>query len=368
MKIDLHVHSRERSACGRSGEEEMIRAAAARGLDGLAFTDHHCLVPTERLAELNRRYTPFRVFGGVEVSVVEGEDVLVLGVRDPALKSRDWFYSDLFTFVHARAGFLVLAHPFRYHDTIQVDIEHYPPDAIELCSKNTRASDEPRIREIAERFGLRPLCNSDAHEAKHVGLYHNQLGRTPRDERELLEVLRAGDYTCHSLGRATAFSRSRGTELAALAASDSERGRRRPVKSLKQLLWRWLPPVVWMGLIFVLSAQPDLPQAPGPWLDTVLKKTAHTLAFGLLAWLYLRALRQHLGHLAILRLVSAGLALLYALSDEYHQTFVPGRQGRLLDVAVDSAGICGAILLHWWLACRRHSLQPTPPARQPLAR
>jgi VanZ family protein len=140
------------------------------------------------------------------------------------------------------------------------------------------------------------------------------------------------------------------------------------VRSLKQFLWRWLPPVVWMGLIFLLSAQPDLPQAPGPWLDTVLKKAAHTLAFGLLAWLYLRALRQHFDRLAVLRLVSAGLALLYAISDEYHQTFVPGRQGRLLDVAVDSAGICGAILLDWWLARRQRSRQPTPPARQPLAR
>ena len=140
------------------------------------------------------------------------------------------------------------------------------------------------------------------------------------------------------------------------------------MKSLKQLLWRWLPPVVWMMLIFVLSAQPDLPQAPGPWLDTVLKKAAHMLAFGLLAWLYLRALRQHSGHLAILRLVSAGLALLYAISDEYHQTFVPGHQGRLLDIAVDSAGICAAMLLDWWLARRRHSRQPAPPARRPLAR
>jgi predicted metal-dependent phosphoesterase TrpH len=207
MKIDLHVHSRERSACGRSGEEKMIQAAIACGLDGLAFTDHHRLVPAERLAELNHRYAPFRVFGGIEVSVVEGEDVLVLGVRDPALESRDWPYSDLFAFARARAGFLVLAHPFRYHDTIQVDIEQYPPDAIELCSKNIRASDEPRIREVVERCGLRPLCNSDAHRAMDVGLYHSQLGRTPRDERDLLEVLRARDYTCRSLGRATTPSR-----------------------------------------------------------------------------------------------------------------------------------------------------------------
>ncbi|MBS3783599.1 MAG: VanZ family protein, partial [Anaerolineae bacterium] len=46
---------------------------------------------------------------------------------------------------------------------------------------------------------------------------------------------------------------------------------------------------------------------------------------------------------------SAGMALLYALSDEYHQTFVPGRQGSLVDVAVDGVGVSVVMLLDWWL-------------------
>jgi VanZ family protein len=121
-----------------------------------------------------------------------------------------------------------------------------------------------------------------------------------------------------------------------------------------------------MGLIFFLSAQPDLPQAPGPWLDTFLKKGGHALAFGILAWLYLRALRGRFPATATLRLVSIGLAMLYAASDEYHQTFVPGRKGRLFDVGVDTAGVCGAMLLDWWLE-RRRRLRPTE-GRQPLAR
>ncbi len=108
-----------------------------------------------------------------------------------------------------------------------------------------------------------------------------------------------------------------------------------------------------MGLIFFLSAQPDLPQAPGPWLDTLLKKGSHALAFGILAWLYLRALRGRFSATAALRLLSAVLAMLYAASDEYHQTFVPGRKGRLFDVGVDTAGVCGAMLLIWWLERRR---------------
>ena len=128
------------------------------------------------------------------------------------------------------------------------------------------------------------------------------------------------------------------------------------VEAMKRFLRYWLPPLVWMGLIFFLSAQPDLPHAPGPWLDVVLKKAGHALAYGVLAWLYLRVLGQCVGagrSRATLRIVSIGLAVVYALSDEYHQTFVPGRKGRVFDVMVDGVGAYGAMLLDQWLARRR---------------
>lgn len=196
MKIDLHVHAKERSGCATSGEEEMIQAAIACGLDGLAFTDHQRLVPAERLAELNHKYAPFRVFSGIELSVIEGEDVLVLGVHDPALEAQRWTYPALFRFTRERDGLLILAHPFRFHETIRIDIEQYPPDAIEIHSANTDDRNEPQIRAIAGRLRLPLMCNSDAHNTRRVGIYYNELARVPRDERDLLAILKAGQYTC----------------------------------------------------------------------------------------------------------------------------------------------------------------------------
>jgi histidinol phosphatase-like PHP family hydrolase len=177
----------------------MVQTAIVFGLDGLVFTDHHRLVPLDRLEELNRKYAPFRVFGGIEVTVTEREDVLVLGIRDSMLETRDWSYSELFAFVRRRGGFLVLAHPFRYRDEIDIDMERYPPDAIEVHSKNTGACDEPQIRAVLTCLGLLPLYNSDAHHADHVGVYYNRLARVPKDERDLVEILRAGEYTCHGV-------------------------------------------------------------------------------------------------------------------------------------------------------------------------
>jgi hypothetical protein len=151
------------------------------------------------LEELNRKYAPFCVFGGIEIAVTEGEDMLVLGIRDSVLETRKWSYAELFAFVRERGGFVILAHPFRYHDEITIDIETYPPDAIELHSRNTGACDAPQILAILEHLKLPPLYNSDAHHADHIGIYYNRLVRVPRDEREPIEILRAGDYTCHGM-------------------------------------------------------------------------------------------------------------------------------------------------------------------------
>jgi predicted metal-dependent phosphoesterase TrpH len=193
MKIDMHVHTKERSPCAHSTEEEMIEAAIEHGLDGLVITDHERLVPCERLRALNARYAPFRVFGGVELHV-EGEDLLVLGVHDAALEARTWHYPALHRWVVQRGGALILAHPFRHRKEICVDIETYPPHAIEVRSINTPAEEEAHIRAIAERLGLDPVCNSDAHRAADMGRYYTSLTQDPVDDQELAQSLRNGGH------------------------------------------------------------------------------------------------------------------------------------------------------------------------------
>lgn len=195
MKIDLHVHSQERSHCGRSSEEEQIRAAIDSGLDAIVFADHNRLVSLGRLEELNGKYTPFRVFGGIEISL-ESEHVLILGLHDYALESTGWAYPELHTFVRKHGGFIGIAHPFRRHRYIGVDIEHFPPDAIEVHSNNTPKEAEAHIREIAANLGVPVLCNSDAHHVSRLGAYYNILERVPADERELLEILKSGYFKC----------------------------------------------------------------------------------------------------------------------------------------------------------------------------
>jgi len=101
-------------------------------------------------------------------------------------------------------------------------------------------------------------------------------------------------------------------------------------------LKRCLPPLALMAIIFALSAQPDLNSGLGGW-DTVLRKLAHAFAFGLLWWLWQRALGRPL--------LAVAITLAYAVSDEWHQSFVQGRNGSPLDVALDAVGIAFAVVL-----------------------
>lgn len=103
-----------------------------------------------------------------------------------------------------------------------------------------------------------------------------------------------------------------------------------------QLAWRWVPVVAWAALIFALSSVPDLGTGLGGW-DLVLRKIAHAAEFAVLGFLLVRATGAEWASLA--------LGIAYAISDEAHQHFVPGRLGSPLDVAIDAIGVAVGVLL-----------------------
>jgi VanZ family protein len=92
-----------------------------------------------------------------------------------------------------------------------------------------------------------------------------------------------------------------------------------------------------MALIFWSSSQSGGGGFP-EWAHVV----AHFAEYAALAALWIWALRPLIGDRAWPS--AAGIALAYAVSDEIHQSFVPGRVSDPLDVVVDSLGIWAALL------------------------
>lgn len=107
-----------------------------------------------------------------------------------------------------------------------------------------------------------------------------------------------------------------------------------------------LPLLVWMGAIYALSAQPSLPKAPDPWWDLLLKKGAHMAAYAVLMVLWWRVLALRCPTRLALGL-AALLSALYAVSDEVHQVYVPGRNGSAWDVGIDVCGVLVAAGVLW---------------------
>jgi VanZ family protein len=107
----------------------------------------------------------------------------------------------------------------------------------------------------------------------------------------------------------------------------------------------WLPVLVWAGVIFAFSSVPNLGTGLGGW-DLVLRKLAHTAEYAILGALLVRATGRSW--------LALGLGVLYATSDELHQTFVRGRHGSPIDVAIDAVGLACGILL--WNAARARRL------------
>jgi VanZ family protein len=116
-------------------------------------------------------------------------------------------------------------------------------------------------------------------------------------------------------------------------------------------LGEWIPVIVWGALIFTLSTSaftaantsriidpivrwliPGITPASVDVCHMLVRKAAHFTEYGILFWLLVRGPMKERPYLALM------LCVVYALTDEGHQVFVPGRTASLYDVALDSTG------------------------------
>lgn len=107
------------------------------------------------------------------------------------------------------------------------------------------------------------------------------------------------------------------------------------------MLGRWLPVAVWCGLIFLGSAMPGDPNPAPTWTRWFVFKGGHVVEYAVLFLLVRRALdgRERAELWALL------FCVLYGVSDEVHQSFVPNRTARATDVLIDAVGALSAAFL-----------------------
>lgn len=110
----------------------------------------------------------------------------------------------------------------------------------------------------------------------------------------------------------------------------------------------WLPAALYMLLIWWLSSRSlNIPIDSFPFRD----KGVHAVEYGVLGVLLAHALAGTfaLRSRAVLWWWAAGLTVLFGMTDEIHQAFVPGRSSDILDVAADAVGAVAGASVRLWL-------------------
>ena len=129
-----------------------------------------------------------------------------------------------------------------------------------------------------------------------------------------------------------------------------------------RLLSAWIPPIAYGGFIFYLSSKPipiDLP--PIAYFD----KVSHLGAYAVLCALILRAMRLSRpdGSPRSAAVIATALTILYGISDEIHQSFIPDRYAEVLDAVSDAIGAIGTAGVYLFVRTKiitsRSSIAPT---------
>lgn len=150
------------------------------------------------------------------------------------------------------------------------------------------------------------------------------------------------------------------------------------MKQMKKRIILTAAAALWMGVIFFFSAQPatesaqlsggivaklqellsDIPLIGGffhmPWIEFFIRKAAHASEYTILGVLLFLAVREYenVRSGGIRLAVSWILGTLYAVTDEIHQLFVPGRSCELRDMGIDSLGVfAGAVAVFVIFTC-----------------
>jgi VanZ family protein len=110
---------------------------------------------------------------------------------------------------------------------------------------------------------------------------------------------------------------------------------------IKGFIYRWGMAILMMSAIFVFSSTPGSKLPNFGFIDTMVKKGGHMLGYALLSAAYWHGLKwdqKNIGWAWV-------LAVLYAFTDEFHQSFVSGRHPSIIDVALFDA--TGAAIGVW---------------------
>lgn len=112
------------------------------------------------------------------------------------------------------------------------------------------------------------------------------------------------------------------------------------MRRLTYILYYWIPPLMWMGIVYFMSSQKSVSISSNPTSEFITFKTLHIIEYALLFFLLYRAFHSIRNMKEyFFSFYPFLIATLYSLSDELHQLLIPTRQGRMRDIIFDIVGM-----------------------------
>jgi hypothetical protein len=188
--IDLHCHTKVLSPCSALTPEALVRAARARGLDGVCITEHDALWPYDEIEHVAAEMD-FLVLRGMEVTTEVGH-VLVFGLHHhhPAMATLD----ELHRIVRGEAALMYLAHPSRRYGTLPPDDLSTVFHSVEEQNGTEGILQNDNATRLARGLRLPGIGGSDSHSVREVGVCATEFGAGVIDEASFIAALRAGEY------------------------------------------------------------------------------------------------------------------------------------------------------------------------------
>lgn len=190
MLIDLHCHTRVHSACSALTPDALVRAAKARGLDGVCITEHDALWPEGDIDRLAAEME-FLVLRGVEVTTEVGH-VLVYGAH--AFHPEMATLEGLRRIVQRERALMFLAHPGRAYGTLPQDALVRCFDSVEAQNGTEGVLQNENAAKLAASMRLPGIGGSDAHSVREVGVCATEFESRFASQVDFIEALRSGRY------------------------------------------------------------------------------------------------------------------------------------------------------------------------------
>lgn len=221
FKYELHLHSKDCSACAISDFKEMLDAAAEHGYSGVVFTNHFLRGNTsiDRKLPWKEFVKPYAesyysakaygerlgltVFFGIEEGYGNGKEVLIYGITPELIADnpefKEWNIKEKVDFVRKNGGITVCPHPFRKAPYIP-DPDSPPDtslfDAIEGCNYCNTPQENIKAVEFAKRNNMVCTAGGDIHNALNFG--HSGISVETKIEtaEQLVKVIKSGNFKC----------------------------------------------------------------------------------------------------------------------------------------------------------------------------